>query len=280
MKKFLLFLAALACSGSLLAATVDTIQVFSLAMNKNIPCVIILPDSYHSTGKRFPVVYLLHGYSGSYANWSELAPQLHEEADQYNMILVCPDGGYNSWYFDSPVNPAIRYETFVAGELIAYLDSHYRTRADRRHRAITGLSMGGHGALYLAIRHRSLYGAAGSTSGGVDIRPFPGKWDIRDVLGDTSCCRSNWENNTVINLADSLRPGDLQLIFDCGVDDFFLEVNRQLHRKLLEHKIDHDYTERPGGHTAAYWRNSIDYQLLFFRKYFQAGEGVAEKAGQ
>jgi enterochelin esterase-like enzyme len=67
---------------------------------------------------------------------------------------------------------------------------------------------------------------------------------------------------------DSLKNGQLKLIFDCGTSDFFLTVNRRLHEKLLDKKIDHDYTERPGGHNSAYWRNSIDYQLLFFWKYF------------
>jgi len=69
---------------------------------------------------------------------------------------------------------------------------------------------------------------------------------------------------------DNLRNGDLKIIFDCGTSDFFLTVNRDLHQKLLDKKIDHDYIERPGGHNGQYWRNSIDLQILFFWKYFQA----------
>ncbi|HEU4574877.1 MAG TPA: esterase family protein, partial [Chitinophagaceae bacterium] len=86
------------------------------------------------------------------------------------------------------------------------------------------------------------------------------------------CCKQNWEDNTVINVADNLHPGDLKIIVDCGVDDFFLQVNRALHQKLLAMKIDHDYTERPGAHNAAYWKNSINYQLLFFDDYFKNGK--------
>lgn len=250
------------------AATVDTISVFSSSMNKGIKCVVIRPVSYNENNHSFPVVYLLHGYSGSYAQWPELAPQLGREADEMNIMMVCPDGGFSSWYFDSPVNPSIRYETFISSELISYIDSHYKTIPDRHHRVITGLSMGGHGALYLAVRHRNIFGAAGSTSGGVDIRPFPDKWDLKKDIGDTACCKANWEKNTVINIIDSLKQGDLKIIFDCGTDDFFLQVNRSLHQKLLAMKIDHDYIERPGAHNAAYWKNSIDYQLLFFVKFF------------
>ena len=130
--------------------------------------------------------------------------------------------------------------------------------------------MGGHGGLYLGIRHRDLFGAAGSTSGGVDFRPFPDNWGIKKDLGEMATHQENWDNNTVMNVVDSLHNGELAIIFDCGVDDFFLTVNRNLHAKLLDKKINHDYIERPGGHSGAYWRNSIDYQILFFLKYFMS----------
>lgn len=274
----LIFLLSIAAPcATCFAARVDTILVHSAAMNKEIPCVIIRPTvAPHASAPaapvnaatRFPVIYLLHGWAGNYAQWICTAPQLRQQADDNGLIFVCPDGGYDSWYFDSPVDPAVRYETFITKELLPFIDAHYPTVPDRRHRAITGLSMGGHGALYLAIRHHDLFGAAGATSGGVDFRPFRNNWGLKKDLGDSACCWANWEKNTVIAAADGLHDGDLAIIFDCGVNDFFLGVNRNLHRKLLEKKIAHDYTERPGGHEEAYWKNSIDYQLLFFRKFF------------
>ncbi|HEX3933926.1 MAG TPA: alpha/beta hydrolase family protein [Puia sp.] len=253
-------------SGCTYASETDTILVHSAAMHKDIKCVVISPDKH--TGAHWPVIYLLNGYSGNYAQWPSVAPQLKHDADSLGILFVCPDGGYDSWYFDSPVDPAVRYETFVSKELIAYIDSHYPTLPNRAHRAITGLSMGGHGALYLAMHHKDLFGAAGATSGGVDFRPFPNNWGIKKVLGDYSSNQAVWDAHTVITAADNLQNGDLKIIFDCGVDDFFLTVNRALHQKLLEKKIAHDYTERPGGHSSNYWHNSIDYQVLFFDKYF------------
>jgi len=250
------------------AGPVDTILVHSNAMNKDIKCVIIRPSKKTGPGEHWPVVYLLHGYSGNYAQWIQTAPQLAQEATTDGILFVCPDGGYDSWWFDSPTDPKIRYETFVTTELIPYIDTHYPTRADNAHRAITGLSMGGHGALYLAIRHRALFGAAGATSGGVDFTPFPNNWGIKKDLGDFASHKDNWENNTVTHAADDLRNGELHLIFDCGTGDFFLAVNRNLHQKLLDKKIDHDYIERPGGHDHDYWNNSIDYQVVYFMKYF------------
>jgi S-formylglutathione hydrolase FrmB len=162
----------------------------------------------------------------------------------------------------------MKYETNVALEIPAYIDAHYRTIALRNARAITGLSMGGHGALYLAIKHKDIFGAAGSMSGGIDFRPFPDNWGIKKYLGDYNTHKENWDRNVVVNLVDSLQNGELKIIFDCGVNDFFIQVNRNLHQKLLDKKIDHDYTERPGEHNWNYWNNSIKYQMLFFRQFF------------
>lgn len=153
--------------------------------------------------------------------------------------------------------------------LIEDVDRIYRTKSDRLHRGIAGLSMGGHGALYLSIRHPSLYGAATSMSGGVDLRPFPENWNLKKVLGSEKEHRDNWEQHSVINLVERLKDKELALFIDIGIDDVFIEVNRQLHQQLLRLKIKHDYIERPGGHTWTYWRNALPYHLLFFRDYFE-----------
>ena len=128
--------------------------------------------------------------------------------------------------------------------------------------------MGGHGSLYVASRHKDVFGAAGSIAGGVNLRPFPKNWDISKRIGDTICCEENWNKYSVINNIDNLKNNDLRLIIDCGYSDFFLQVNRELHQKLKRLKIDHEYIERPGGHNKAYWGSSINYQLLFFKNFF------------
>lgn len=250
------------------AATVDTIQVFSPSMNKNIKSCIIFPDSYKKKDKKFPVVYLLHGYSGNYASWAKDFKELKSQVDQYNFIVVGVDGNYSSWYFDSPIDPNFRYETYVINELVPYIDQKYKTIANRENRAISGLSMGGHGALYLSFKHQDVFGAAGSMSGGVDFRPFPENWDIKKRLGTFAEFPENWNKNTVTNMLDLVKDNNLKLMIDCGVDDFFMEVNRQLHAKMLALKIDHDYIERPGKHDLKYWENSLKFQLLFFHNFF------------
>lgn len=254
------------------AAKVDTLQVFSSSMQKNIKTCVVVPENYKKSKKAFPVVYLLHGYSGNYRSWAKDFKELGKQVDQYGFIVVGVDGNYSSWYFDSPIDPSFKYETYVVKELVPFIDKQYRTIADRKARAISGLSMGGHGALYLSFRHQDVFGAAGSMSGGVDFRPFPENWDIKKRLGSITEFPENWNQNTVTNMLDLVKDNKLKLIIDCGVDDFFMKVNRELHTKMLDLKINHDYIERPGEHNLKYWENSLKYQLLFFYNYFNDSE--------
>ncbi len=251
------------------AARVETVDVFSNAMRKYVRNLIVVPDSYGAdSAVHYPVLYLLHGWSGNFSSWLSDAPQLPNRADEYQYVLVFPDGGYDSWYLDSPVNSAVRYETYILRELIPFIDSNYRTLPTRQGRAICGLSMGGHGALYLSFRNPSLFCAAGSICGGVDLRPFrKNDWDLEGVLGNPHKHWKHWEMASVVNLVPGLKPGQApDLIIDCGLGDFFLSVNRALHKELLAFGIDHEYTERPGEHNADYWCNAVDMQLMFFAK--------------
>ncbi|WP_126244872.1 alpha/beta hydrolase [Chitinophaga rhizosphaerae] len=249
-----------------IAAKVDTVNVWSAAMKKNIPAVVITPDK--ATDAALPVVYLLHGYSGNYSDWVKKVPAVKDYADRFNMIIVCPDGGFGSWYWNSPVDAGFQYETYVAEELVKWVDGKFKTIASPKGRAIMGLSMGGHGALYLAMRHQDVFGAAGSMSGGVDIRPFPKNWDMAKRLGTYAEQPARWEQHTVMNQLHLLTAGSLSLMIDCGTEDFFFGVNEKLHETLLYRNIPHDYVVRPGGHTWAYWANAVEYQLLFAKRFF------------
>jgi len=267
MKKIMLVMALFALHFSK-AATVDTVSVFSNAMHTAFDCVVIKPDSYKKKGNKYPVVYLLHGYSGKYSDWIKKVPQIKIDADQLQILIVCPDGGFSSWYFDSPVDSSMRYETYIALEVPAYIDQHYRTITRREARAITGLSMGGHGALFLGFRHADIFGACGSMSGGVDLNDSKGKFDVMKRLGDTIQHADNWQKYSVLNVIENPPQQPLAIIFDCGIDDFFYDGNKSLHKKMLALKISHDYIERPGQHDWNYWANAVEYQLLFFRRCF------------
>lgn len=251
-------------------AQTDTIEVQSQKMQRAIKNVVVVPSQYYEgpQDQQYPVLYLLHGAGGAYDNWSKKA-NLELIANRYGMIIVCPDG-QDSWYFDSPIDPAMQFETYVSSELVSYVDSHYRTFNSRHMRAITGLSMGGHGALWLAFRHPQVFGSCGSMSGGVDISRFPGKWNIAKRLGDYQSNHEVWKQHTVVSLVPTIKSGQ-NIAIDEGSEDFFYEVNCNLHELLMKHKIAHEFTIRPGGHTWAYWVNALDYQALFFDKAFKKG---------
>jgi len=252
------------------AGQVDTLDIYSPAMHKTTRCLVLKPDNYTVMGDPYPVLYLLHGYSGNYTGWLSEAPQLLESVDALQMIVVCPDGGYDSWYLDSPVDSTVRYGTHIALTLVDFIDYYYHTRREAAGRAITGLSMGGHGALTLAISNPERFGAAGSMAGGLDLRPFrQSNWDLEGVLGDPNKHWENWERASVVNMVPRLSLGKPELIIDCGLGDFFLQTNRDMHRRLMEANFPHDYTERPGEHNSGYWSSAVDYQLLFFHKFFE-----------
>lgn len=263
----ILFLSVLVIQSN--AANVDTVSIYSDAMKKPYKCVVITPTA-KTKSAQYPVVYLLHGYSGWYANWIIRVPELKTYADQYKMIIVCPDGGFSSWYIDSPLDSTVLFDTYISKEVPAYIDAHYNTVNSRKGRAITGLSMGGHGGLYLGFKHADQFGACGSMSGGVDMRPFPKNWDISKRIGDSASYADNWKNYSVTTIIEQKPKDSLAIIIDCGTEDFFYKVNKALHQKMLDLKIAHDYIERPGQHDWPYWANAVKYQLLYFRNYFDS----------
>lgn len=250
----------------------QVIEVKSEKMNRTIKCTVVVPEQYFDLDlqdDQYPVLYLLHGAGGDYTIWTTKA-NLDDLASDYSTIIVCPDG-QDSWYVDSPIDPSFQFETFVSKELIKHIDTHYRTLRSPGFRAITGLSMGGHGALFLGFRHPDVFGSCGSMSGGVDITKFPGRWKIDLRLGKYEDNKQVWANHAVINQIDRIDP-EQNIIIDDGVDDFFYDVNMTLHKALLERKVKHDYITRPGAHTWTYWVNALDYHMLFFAKAFDSAQ--------
>ncbi|MDB5232561.1 MAG: XynC protein [Chitinophagaceae bacterium] len=254
------------------ASQVDTLSIYSASMKKNVKCVIVTPGNYKSGNKNYPVVYLLHGYSGGFNNWVKKVPFVLTAADQYQVIIVCPDGAFGSWYFDSPVDPTMRYETNVAVEVPAYIDSHYKTIQSRNARAITGLSMGGHGGLYLGWRHSDYFGACGSISGAIGISYITKGYGMDKLLGDSIKNKKYYEEYSFMHEMETPPKQPMAIILDCGTEDFIIGMSREAHEKLLKLKIPHDYSERPGKHDWAYWANSLEYQMLFFHNFFEKGK--------
>ena len=284
------FLAFFLATTTAFAARVDTLAIPSAAMHKTYRAAVVLPASYAKNKKaNYPVLYLLHGAHGHFTDWlkSPADKQLiHHLADQYNLIIVLPEGETFSFYLDSPISPDSQFDTYLTKEVLPAIDQAYRTVRDRRGRVIAGLSMGGHGALYLAARHPDLYCAAGSMSGALDLAAVNRKLTPTDaaqraklwapILGSEIDNSERFAASSVVNLVDQLHRSGLPLIIDCGVDDGLIEINREVHRRLVYNHTPHDYTERPGAHTWDYWQNALPYQMLFFAQVLKENEMTAQ----
>jgi S-formylglutathione hydrolase FrmB len=267
MKKIILFVTAICIAITSFATEVDTLNIYSAAMHKNIKTVVIKPSNYKK-GKHFATVYLLHGYSGNYSNWVKKAPAIINYANDMQLIIVCPDGGFSSWYFDSPIDASYQYETFVGTELVNYIDSNYKTKPTANQRAITGLSMGGHGGIYVGLKHANTFGAIGSMSGALDVTYIKSRFDVEKRLGDTTVLAGNWKSHSTFAMIDTMKPTNQKIIVDCGTEDFVLPFNEQIHSLFVKRNIKHDFILRPGKHDWSYWSNAVYYQLVFFKKFF------------
>jgi S-formylglutathione hydrolase FrmB len=252
------------------AATVDTIDVYSCLMQKEIKTVVIKPDGYKKKKAAFAVVYLLHGFSGNYSNWISKVPAIKEYADQNKIMIVCPDGGYSSWYINSPIDETYQYESFVANELVHHIDNNYKTIKNSNARALTGLSMGGFGGIYVGLKHPKTFGAIGSMSGALELTLITDKrYQLYKRLGDSTTYNTTWKKYSTFAMIDTIAVTNQSIIVDCGVDDFVLPFNEELHKRLMKRKINHDYILRPGKHDWPYWSNAIQYQIVFFSDFFK-----------
>ena len=263
-------------SASASASTLTNLVVRSEKMERDIPVSIVLPSGYNPEAKtHYPSVYVLHGANGS-GQKNASASVIRQLVDKYGFIAVCPDGGKTSWWLDSPIDPKYQYETFVVREVVPYVDANYKTVAGRSKRAIMGGSMGGHGACYLGMRHKDIFGAIGNIYGGVDLVPWSWSsgWEIDKRLGPRDANMTSWEEHSVINVAKSLKNGEVELVSVVGTEDFFLGCNRQLHELLSANGVAHTYVEMRsqttlGSTHGKFYAQGAEVCLRFIYNYFK-----------
>jgi len=149
----------------------ESLKVKSATLGKEVEYCIYLPSDYETSSRRYPVLYLLHGFSDDETGWTQFG-EAHLIADRTitsgeapPMIIVMPDAGA-SWYVNS-ADGKLKYEDFFIKELIPYVDSTYHTRNAKEFRAVAGLSMGGHGSLIMAMKHPEMFTAAAPLSAGI-----------------------------------------------------------------------------------------------------------------
>ena len=262
-KKIMIILFIGLFSNLLFSYETQEIKIYSKAMDKSPNATVILPKSYGKTNKKYPVVYMLHGWTGDNKNFTYYDKEIGKLADLYDLILVMADGNFNKWYFDSTVNPKYQYGTYVGKEIPEYIDKNYKTIKNRSARAITGYSMGGFGAFNAVMNYPETFGNLGSMSGSVDLEKYHTKWNIEKIFG----AQADWESVAVKNNLYKILDKKINIILGCGTEDEFITINRELHQKMIMLDIPHTYIERPGKHDWDYWRTELEFQLLYFSKY-------------
>lgn len=268
---------ALALAPWLFAAEVVETSIQSAAMGSNMTVRVILPEGYRASGARYPVVYILHGAGGD----CRVVSGDHEQelCDRHGVIGVAPDGTKTGWWWDSPLEPQMRLETYVAEDVVRWTDRNYRTIPDRAKRAIVGESMGGHGACWIGFRHRDLFGAVGNVYGGVDVRSFEGRWNLEKRLGPQAENPGRWRDHCAITEAAKLRNGDIDLLTVVGTDDIFLVPNRRMHELLSANRVAHYHVEIRGetqelsSHTHPFRKEGERIAFRFADAYFRTGKG-------
>lgn len=221
-----------------------TRQLDSDALGVAKSVVLYLPADYDAKTLRYPVFYYLHGYSGDETTWVKEG-KLDAAADALGLdaIIVMPDGD-DSFFADE-------YETYISRDLITWVDSTFRTIATRGGRAIAGMSMGGYGALHLAIRHPDLYGACVAHSPVTAMAEH----------------RPEWKPYDPIDLAATLVPPGPALYLDCGTEDSLAPSVQALHDVLVRRGIAHDFHLVPGQHDYAFAIERGPVSLAFLRAH-------------
>lgn len=264
----------------------ESLSLKSQVLGKDVEYSIYLPPDYESSSRRYPVLYLLHGYSDDETGWTQfgevkaIADRQLSKEEMTSMIIVMPDAGI-SWYINS-YDGKVLYEDFFVRELIPFVDGNYRTRTDRQYRAVAGLSMGGHGTLMMAMKHPDLFSSAAPLSAAVwtdaEITGMPDEnWSRgiglvygKDLKGKDRL-GPHFQKNSGIGLVNSLNADDLKKVryyIDCGDKDFLIKGNMALHAAMIDKKIPHEFRVREGVHDWTYWRTALPEVFRFISAGF------------
>jgi S-formylglutathione hydrolase FrmB len=243
-----------------ISGTFREVVFYSPSLNRDMSYYIYLPPGYSTEGRRYPVLYMLHGAGGNKDEWA--AYGLVDDVDQSivskdikPMIVVMPQGDQGYWVNWADGGPL--WGDYVANDLRTQVDATFRTLPNASHRAIGGLSMGGAGALQLAFNHPDVFQNAGAHSPSlhVDDGTFSGLYGTGP----------EFEKREPIDLAANAPDIDaLNIWIDAGEDDPWVDRDTLLHETLLERGIAHNWKVFPGAHDGDFWTRNLPAYLRFY----------------
>ncbi|AWW33287.1 esterase family protein [Echinicola strongylocentroti] len=239
---------------------------------------IYLPPDYETSERSYPVLYLLHGAGDDQTGWVQFGEVLHitdkaiKEGTATPMIIVMPDADSGRRGYFNQLDGNWNYEDFFFEEFMPYIEGNYRIRAEKRYRAVAGLSMGGGGSLIYALRHPELFSSSAPLSayvGPLSLDELKRRMDTEKFTDQE--IQTYFENHNALSLIEQVSEQDKKAVrwyIDCGDDDFLYEGNSLVHIAMRKQEIPHEFRVRDGGHTWTYWRKSLPLVLTFVSQAF------------
>jgi S-formylglutathione hydrolase FrmB len=237
----------------------------SAVLMKQVGTTVILPDVGQPP---FPTYYLLHGLSDDHTAWARRT-RIEWYVRDLPLIVVMPDG-FRGFYTDNEAGPA--YGRYIAEEVVGFIERNFPARREASARHIGGLSMGGYGAVRLALKYPHLFSSANSHSGAflrgpvTPVREVPDRFsnfseEMLQIFGPHPV----GTEHDVLALVQRAKAGGTlpRLYFDCGTEDYLLQPNRDLHQALLAMDVPHVYREFPGAHDWDYWDRHVAEAIAF-----------------
>ena len=258
----------------------DNLSLPSKILNMERKYAIYLPPDYESSTRSYPVLYLLHGGGDDQTGWvqfgevSNITDKTIAEGKATSMIIVMPDANTTRRGYSNNATGTWLYEDFFFKELMPYVEKKYRIKADKRFRAIAGLSMGGDGSFTYALHHPELFSSACPLSAGTGPLTMDiAKTNVRraDSTATDGQIEAFYKRQSVPelvnNMPDTLKKS-VRWYIDCGDDDFLFEGNSLVHIAMRKKEIPHEFRIRNGGHNWTYWRQALPEVLEFVSQAF------------
>lgn len=264
----------------------EGLSMESKVLKTTVNYTIYLPPDYDISQRSYPVVYLLHGYTGSDTDWVQYGNLEHTvntgiaNGELAQMIIVTPDGE-NNWYVNF-YDESVMYENMFVNEFIPFIEKNYRIRGTKEFRAISGLSMGGHGSLVMALKHPDLFAACAPLSAAIytDEQHMNRKQDSYEAyfgmifgpgLEGQARITDHYKSYAALHLVAEMpveEVSKLRYYIDCGDDDHLTIGNSELHILMDQREIPHEYRVRDGAHNWTYWRIALPDALKFISESF------------
>ena len=253
----------------------DNLSMKSAILDSDRKYAIYLPPDYEKSERSYPVLYLLHGGGDDHTGWVQFGEVLHitdkaiKEGKATPMIIVMPDANTGQRGFFNSVDNSWRYEDFFFEEFMPYVEKKYRIKAEKKYRAVAGLSMGGGGSFMYALHHPELFSSAcplSASVGSLSLEQFKSRLARFNASYAEEDIQAHYKRHNALSLIEDVPLDDIKSVrwfIDCGDDDFLYEGNSLVHIALRKKDIPHEYRVRDGVHSWTYWRESLPVVLSF-----------------